>query len=289
MCRLFGLSAGTERVHATFWLLNAPDSLAAQSHRDPDGTGLGTFDADGTPRIRKQPLAAYADRAFAREAKDCESRTFLAHIRFASTGGLEPRNTHPFTQHGRLFAHNGVISDLDVLDAQLGDYRDLVKGDTDSERFFALITKHTDERHGNVSAGLTSAARWVAAHLPLYALNVILTTPDELWALRYPGTHHLYYLHRPAGGVSGDRHLEHTGTAGRIRAHCAPLAQRRCVTVASEPMDDEPGWIDLQPGRLLHVAPDLTVTRRTVLEQPPRHLLTLDDLGAHAAASQQSA
>ncbi len=32
MCRLFGLHAGTP-VDAEFWLIDAPDSLAAQSHR----------------------------------------------------------------------------------------------------------------------------------------------------------------------------------------------------------------------------------------------------------------
>jgi glutamine amidotransferase len=32
MCRLFGLHAGTP-VSATFWLLDAPDSLAEQSRR----------------------------------------------------------------------------------------------------------------------------------------------------------------------------------------------------------------------------------------------------------------
>ncbi len=44
MCRLFGMSAGARRARATFWLLGAPDSLEAQSHREPDGTGLGWFD-----------------------------------------------------------------------------------------------------------------------------------------------------------------------------------------------------------------------------------------------------
>jgi glutamine amidotransferase len=39
MCRLFGLTAGTAWVNATFWLLDAPDSL--QSHRNADGAGLG--------------------------------------------------------------------------------------------------------------------------------------------------------------------------------------------------------------------------------------------------------
>jgi predicted glutamine amidotransferase len=62
--------------------------------------------------VDKQPLSAYADRQFAQEAKVRESTTFLAHIRYASTGGLDPRNIHPFSQLGRLPAHNGVIGDL---------------------------------------------------------------------------------------------------------------------------------------------------------------------------------
>ena len=41
MCRLFGLTAGPARIQATFWLLDAPDSLAVQSHRNADGSGIG--------------------------------------------------------------------------------------------------------------------------------------------------------------------------------------------------------------------------------------------------------
>ncbi|MTD55163.1 class II glutamine amidotransferase [Amycolatopsis pithecellobii] len=283
MCRLFGMSAAPERVRATFWLLDAPDSLARQSHREPDGTGLGIFTADGRPDLRKQPLAAYEDEQFTREAKDCESTTFVAHIRYASTGGVDPVNTHPFEQQGRLFAHNGVIGDLSTLDQELGEHRDLVRGDTDSERFFALITAHIGAQ-GDVGAGIAAAAQWVAGHLPVYALNAVLTTPAELWALRYPDTHDLFVLRRAPGGQHGDRHLDHAGT--RLRAHSGALVEHAAVVVASERMDEDPGWQDLAPGELLHVGPDLAVTRRTVLDRPPRHRLTLAELGAHAAASQ---
>src|SRR3978361_398419 len=107
MCRLFGLSGGTHRVRATFWLLEAPDSLSRQSRRDPDGTGLGVYDASGAPRVMRHPIPAYRDRAFAEEAREVRSRTFIAHVRYASNGGLTVENTHPFMLDGRLFAHNG--------------------------------------------------------------------------------------------------------------------------------------------------------------------------------------
>jgi glutamine amidotransferase len=287
MCRLFGLSGGSQRIRATFWLLEAPDSLAAQSRREPDGTGLGTFDADGTPLVDKAPIAAYQDQQFAQEAKERVSSTFIAHIRYASTGGLRPENTHPFQQCGRLFAHNGVIADLPRLEAELGDYLPLVHGETDSERFFALITRHTDDHGGDIAAGITSAAGWIAANLPIYAINLILTTPDELFALRYPDTHDLLVLQRPAGGPHGQRHLDQASAAGRVRVRSATLATAPAVVLASERMDDNPGWRSLKSGELLHVNHDLTVKTTIAIDQPPAHQLTLADLGQGAPSQSQ--
>lgn len=96
MCRLFGLSAAPRRVTATFWLLDAPDSLAVQSRREPDGVGLGVFEPDGSSLVHKRPIAAYQDIDFARQARQVAGTTFLAHVRYASTGGLRVENTHHF-------------------------------------------------------------------------------------------------------------------------------------------------------------------------------------------------
>lgn len=282
MCRLFAMSGGTRRVSATFWLLEAPDSLSVQSRREPDGTGLGFYDPDGVPNVMRHPIAAYEDRAFSEEAREVRSRTFIAHVRFASTGGLSVENTHPFELERRLFAHNGVIKDLEALEARLGPELALVRGETDSERFFALVTKETAARGGDVTAGLTAAARWVAAELPLFALNVILITQDELWALRYPETHELFVLEREPRG----RHLDHASAAGSIRVRSGDLAHAPAVVVASEPMDESPDWYGLASGELLHVGPDLDVRRELILPDPPAHPLTLEDLHGRAAASQ---
>jgi predicted glutamine amidotransferase len=289
MCRLFGMTGGEERVRATFWLLEAPDSLARQSRREPDGTGIGWFGGDGRPKVAKQPVAAYEDAAFAREAKALDSTTFVAHIRYATTGGLDPRNTHPFQQRGRLFAHNGVVQDLERLEQQLGDDGALVRGDTDSERLFALITRETERRGGDVGAGIAAAAGWVAANLPLYAINLVLVTADGLWALRYPEVHELWILERAAGGPRGRRHLDAASAAGTVRVRSAHLARRPSVIVASEPMDEDPGWRLLEPGELVHVPRTLKVESTIALPHPPAHQLSLDDLEGRAAAAQAPA
>jgi glutamine amidotransferase len=278
------MSSAPDRVHATFWLLDAEDSLVAQSHREPDGTGLGYFTANAQPRVDKRAIAAFEDRSFAREARDVESGTFVAHIRFATNGGLITANTHPFEQEGRLLAHNGVIGGLAKLEARLGKYRRLVKGDTDSERFFALASLEIADHDGDVTAGLIAAARWVARELPLFALNVVLTTSDELWALRYPDTHTLYVLERSPGDA-----LEHAGGVGTIRVHSTELGQRSAVVVASEPMDEDPAWRLLASGELLHTGRALRVSSTVVIDHPPLHPLSLADLGPQAAASQAAA
>ncbi|MBV9607237.1 MAG: class II glutamine amidotransferase [Solirubrobacterales bacterium] len=285
MCRLFGMSGGREPVQATFWLLEAPDSLAQQSRREPDGTGLGTFDPDGHPVVSKQPLAAFEDQEFAQEAKEVSSRTFVAHVRYASTGAVSPKNTHPFEQRDRLFAHNGVIEDIGRLEAELGEDRALVQGDTDSERYFALITREI-ERDGDVGAAIARAAGWIAENLPVFALNLVLITATELWALRYPDVHELFVLKRAAGGPTGARHLEHASARGSVRVRSGDLADRPAVIVASERMDEDAGWRALQSGELLHVDPDLQVTITRPLKHPPRHQLTLQDLTGKAASSQ---
>lgn len=289
MCRLFGLSSAPGRIRAEFWLLQAPDSLELQSRLNPDGAGIGVFAEDGTPRVFREAEPAWADREFALQAEVLESATFVAHVRFASTGGLSVANTHPFEQDGRLFAHNGVLQGLDRLDdrlAEMGvDLAVLVHGSTESERFFALVSAEIRRHGGDVGAGITAAAAWAAANLPLYCLNLILTTADGLWALRYPDTHDLHVLPRTAGGPGGDP-LEHGDPHHRIRARSADLADAPCVVVASERMDDDPGWRLMEPGELLHVAPGPRTISTVAVPHPPAHLLRTADLHPRAAASQ---
>src|SRR6516165_1087829 len=276
MCRLFGLTAGTARVRATFWLLDAPDSLEVQSHRNADGSGIGFFDAAGAPVIDKQPEPAFEDEEFIHEARQAESATFVAHVRYATAGGRAVRNTHPFAARGRIMAHNGGFGELARLDEQLGSYRSLVQGDTDSERYFALITQQTDAHDGDVGAGIAAAARWIAARLPVSSLNTIVIAPGELWALRYPDQHALHIIERPAGpgqDPAGRPGLHVRSATSSI--HVPELHSAPSVVVASEELDGESGWRVLAPGELVHVGPDLSVRSEVVLPEPPARLVPI--------------
>ncbi len=275
MCRLFGLTAGTTRVSATFWLLDAPDSLRAQSHRNADGSGIGFFAPDGRPVLDKQPEPAFADEEFSHEATQAESATFVAHVRLATAGGRTVANTHPFAMADRIMAHNGGFGELPRIEPELGRYRDLVRGDTDSERYFALITRYTDEHGGDVAAGLVAAAGWIGRHLPVISLNAIVISRDELWALRYPDTHALHVLERPAGDSGPDGGLRVRSSTSSVRV--PSLTTAASVVVASERLDGEAGWRMLAPGELLHVGPELRAESAVVLPDPPARMMRLTE------------
>jgi predicted glutamine amidotransferase len=288
MCRLFGLHAGTDVCTATFWLVDAPDSLSEQSRRNPDGTGLGVFDAHGQPQLHKEPIAAWQDADFATEAHQMTGTTFIAHVRYATTGSLDVRNTHPFLQDGRIFAHNGVVEGLDVVDERLREVGtdDLVLGQTDSERVFALITAAIRARDGDVTTGLVDAVQWLAANVPIFAVNVLLSTATDMWALRYPESNPLYLLHRrddtAASGPQFDLRTK------RIHAKSEHLRSRASVVFATERMDDDPRWSLIESGELVHVDATLRVTRSVVLPDPPKQLLRQQDLSPTAQRAQHT-
>jgi predicted glutamine amidotransferase len=285
MCRLFGLHAGVP-VSATFWLLDAPDSLQQQSHREPDGAGIGVFDAAGDPVVDKQPIAAWQDRRFATEARTLTSSTFVAHVRYASTGNRTSANTHPFVQDGRIFAHNGAFTEVARLDDRLAalDAAGLVRGQTDSERMFALITAETRANGGDVDAGISAALNWLAESVPVFSLNFLLASADTMWVLRYPDTHGLYLLRRDPGGHLGRNPLH--AHSSRIHAESPALSERSASVIASEPMDSD-DWRSLDPGELLRIDADLSLTTSHPLPAEPRRRLSLAALDPAAAASQQ--
>jgi glutamine amidotransferase len=280
------MSGGTREVEAKFWLLAAPTSLLLQSESQPDGVGLGSFDADGSPMVYRKPVSANRSETFIAEAHDVRSSTFLAHIRHATEAEPSLENTHPFLQDGRLFAHNGVLGNIPEMRRRLGRDVDLVHGETDSEHYFALMTKRIREHDGDVTAGIGAAAREIAADIPLYSLNMILTTPDELWALRYPDTNELWLLERSIGGFDHGAGFDERSESGTLRVQAGELEFLPATVIASERMNANFGWRLLESGELIHVDPQVRVTSTIVVPDPPAHMIDLTAMSAQAAIAQ---
>ena len=238
MCRLFGMLAA-EPVAAQFWLLSATDSVLDQSYRNPDGTGLAHY-VGREPVVEKQPIAAYEDREFAAEARRAHSHLFVAHIRHATRGESRRESTQPFSHGSLVFVHNGTIDGLDDLPASSG----LFLGDTDSERYFALVRYHIGKSH-NALTGIRDAVGWIRENCTYTSLNFLLADGDCLYALRLPGTRDFCLYTRRLGAEEDFRGLSSYGTRTESRH------RSEAVLFASEEIDTAPSWRELEPGILV--------------------------------------
>jgi predicted glutamine amidotransferase len=275
MCRLFALHAGERDVAADFWLLSAPDSMSRQSEVNADGYGLAALTSKRGLIIIRNPVEAATNPAYQAVAQRLVAAEMVVHLRYADTGGTSLVNTHPFTQDGRAFAHNGVVGDLDRIEGRLGANRAMVMGDTDSERFFALITLSIRDAGGDVRAGITRAVQEIVESYELYSLNFVLGELGHIWAFRYPEANPLHLLRREAGGSGGDGDLDHADAAGTLRLHSDDAAETALVVISSEKISEESGWEEIASGELVHVGPELEVERETIVSGPPRRPMVL--------------
>jgi predicted glutamine amidotransferase len=242
MCRLFGMLS-PEPIAARFWLLDAPGSLLGQSLRNPDGTGLAHY-VGPKATVDKQPIAAYEDREFAAEARHVRSHLFVAHIRHATRGEARQENTQPFSQGSLVFAHNGTIDGLEEASHTLG----LLLGDTDSERYFALLRHHIGEASDALS-GIKEAVGWIRQNCSYASLNFLLADGDSLYALRLPDTEDLFV-----------RRLEAEEDLQGVSSYGTRTESRRCsgaILFASEELDSSASWRELEPRTLAVARRDL--------------------------------
>ncbi|WP_309890310.1 class II glutamine amidotransferase [Archangium sp.] len=143
MCRLFGFrSEVPAAVHPS--LVTEKNSLLQQSREHKDGWGIATYDTGARPLVAHGLGPAHADPDFERVSSRVSSRTVVAHIRLASVGAVDKRNTHPFTYGHWCFVHNGTVKNFAQHKAEVEalirpDLRAFIHGSTDTERCFYLF------------------------------------------------------------------------------------------------------------------------------------------------------
>jgi len=211
MCRLFAVRAtAPSAVHRH--LVLESNALRHQSKEHPDGWGIA-FYVHGQPTITRGVAAAHADENFELASQAVTSDTVVAHVRKASVGPLTLENTHPFEFGPWVMAHNGTVPQFEdvraAIEAQIAPaHRARIKGDTDSERIFALLLTALERRcdllHPQVSvedvfAAIEETVRCVmtacVARGTHPSLNIVITNGKLLAAFRHGRT--LFFATQP--------------------------------------------------------------------------------------------
>jgi predicted glutamine amidotransferase len=182
MCRLAGyVSTGSGSLAQM--LGTAADRFRDLGERNADGWGVAYRTSDDPqPRVIRECGPIHTSPAFATFASGTLVRHAIVHMRDATPGlPVALRNTHPFIADGLAFAHNGTI-DVRRLDELLPPGT-VLSGDTDSERYFALLLGHIRDGASGAEAIRAAATAILASGVPYTSLNAVLLTATELVAL----------------------------------------------------------------------------------------------------------
>ncbi len=229
MCRHLAFASSTP-LRLAGPLVDAPHALVHQARtpkhqtsgdENPDGWGVGWFDDQGRVQRYRSAVSMWDDPALAELAASVVTTSAMAAARLASPGAsIVETGSAPFTDGEWLFSLNGIVDGFfdgvgDELRGLTTQARlDGIEGDADTEVLFAMA---------------------------LDALDAGASPSDALLAV----------VHRVDERTTGRLNL--LLSDGRVVAATAwgNSLFRDGTFVASEPLDDGPGW---------RRVPDRTVT-----------------------------
>jgi gamma-glutamyl hercynylcysteine S-oxide hydrolase len=229
MCRHLAYLGPPVALHEM--LFGAPHALCEQAlgprHQtsgdsNPDGWGVGWYvNGQREPNRYRTVTPIWEDREFADAARVIESGAFVAAARLASPGAtIEDTGNAPFFSGPWLFSLNGAVGGFtkgvgDELRAGLSATRLAgIEGDSDSEVLFALTLDRLDA--GDAPAAALSYVVDRVTNITKARLNMLLSDGHLLAATR---------------------------VGNSLFVHGA--------TVASEPLDAEPGWREVPEGSVV--------------------------------------
>jgi glutamine amidotransferase len=234
MCRHLAYVGGPVSLHEL--LFGAPHALARQAERprhqqsgdsNPDGWGVAWYEPGlGAPHAYRTVTPIWEDDEFARTSVDIECTAVLAAARLASPGAtLDVSGNAPFVAGPWAFSLNGIVHGFrtgvgDELRARVEPARRArLQGDADTEVLFALVLQHL-----------------VAGAPPAEALARV--------------------VHDVLGLTTGRLNLLLTDGALVHATRVGNSLFRRGPVIASEPTDDEPGWVEVPDHSVTVLTPD---------------------------------
>ena len=241
----------------------ATDAMRSQTRINADGFGVGWYapEISPEPAVFKDISPVWNNYNLGSIAGKIRSPCVMAHIRAAASfDPVNRENSHPFARGRLLWMHNGDIPGRARLARNVGQLADdtllaMIRGNTDSEIALTLFLTHLNDPLAGAapveelaSAMVETLEQIVAWHeaageeRPL-EMNFCVTDGHALVATRFALSDRpkptLYYM-IGNGADSG----------------------ARFVSVASEPLNPEGPWTEVQENALLVIHPGLEVDER---------------------------
>ncbi len=147
MCELLGVSS----LHPVTLEMSFQSLMHRARLANPDDWGAVFYEQNNAYVFREPRPANNSQLARLLGLCGIESQLVISHIRRATTGSIELRNTHPFMRefNGRMhsFAFNGNVPG--IFDLCLASNRFLPIGDTDGELAFCRLLEHSAMKRTN--------------------------------------------------------------------------------------------------------------------------------------------
>lgn len=265
MCRLVAYLS--QKVVFANEVINKPcNSLVHQSKHaksglsrvNADGFGVGWYDfsVEEAPSAYRSIQPAWNDLNLVSLSSKLKTHCFIGHVRASTVGDVAIFNCHPFVFRDTLFAHNGTIKDFSLIKQQIVNILSLenyslIRGQTDSEHFFALIHHYLsfEPQISSFSSAVIPAIKKSinlindlkakAGSLDYTRLNFVLTNGKEMIAVRYSTSFQIQPL----------------------MMHYKVCKEGETVYIASEPLDEVEGeWKEIPDNHIFLIGQDLKIS-----------------------------
>ncbi|MEM8502801.1 MAG: ergothioneine biosynthesis protein EgtC [Cyanobacteria bacterium P01_D01_bin.1] len=254
MCRILGYLG--PQISLDQLVLKPEHSMLVQSYKpkelksallNGDGFGLGWHAQDGEsdPFIYRNILPMWNDRSLDDLCRYIQANNFVVNLRSATDKmPIDFSNCQPWKYRQMLFVHNGLIENFfESLQRPIREklcdraYRS-IQGLTDSEHIFALLVHYLEIQpdidlaealHQTVKT-LVGMANAAGVRI---AVNIILSTPDRLIALRYDNQQLApsLYLLKNSSRFSDSVILS---SEGLFEGDWQPLSQGELISIESD-------------------------------------------------------
>lgn len=223
---------------------------------------------ESEPAIHRRVISNHEEFRIDPKIAETPTHAAMTHVRTATVGKPERKNTHPFPFQNWAFAHHGSVENFPTLRRELmgelnPEYRRAIGGATDSEHAFFLFLSYLKRSAGSVggdapihrirdsfekAVAMLNEMTGRSGSMIRSRLVFLATNRQVMLASRQGGP--LYWLERRHASVCPVCRESHAVFSGDEPYHS--------VILATEPLSGE-DWLEVPEDHFVLVDPDLAV------------------------------